>query len=109
MITLNNRPVYRYWRDCTSFRQAEVPMLQEMIDRAIEITWKTFRQHVSTEDLETLFPDYHWRQGPCPKTDWGLRLKDDYAVSFHRSRYNGQAVYYVRHSSIEYIFTREGR
>ena len=35
----------------------------------------------------------------------GLRLKDDWHVSFHRSRYRGQPCYYIKHSAIEYIWT----
>ena len=36
----------------------------------------------------------------------GLRLVDDYAVHFYRSRYNGVPCYYIDHSSIEHIWTK---
>ena len=36
----------------------------------------------------------------------GLHLKDDWAVHFYRSRYDGAPCYYIEHSLIEHIWTR---
>ena len=103
-VTVSTRKVYRYWQSCVGF-SGNVDALIKMVDEAKEITWKTFRQHVSLADLEQLFPDYKWNQGPCRKDEWGLHIKDDYAVGFYRSKYKGRTVYFVDHGRIEYIFT----
>lgn len=108
MINLSNRPVYRYWQSCVGFT-GDVYDLMDLDSNGRQITWKTFRQHVATEDLETLFPDYHWKKGSPGKYKFGLHIKDDWAVTFHRSHIRGVPVYYVCHSSIEYIFTKGGR
>ena len=71
-----------------------------MIDTAREITYETLLRHVSTDELASVFPDYEWGRG---KRD-GLKLKDDYAVSFYSSTYRGKPCVYVCHSAIEYIF-----
>ena len=80
--------------------------INTMVDQAKEITYDTFVKNVSIKELEDMFPFYEW--GPGKKG--GLRLKDDYAVSYYRSKYEGEPAYYIDHSAIEYVFTRqEGR
>jgi hypothetical protein len=73
--------------------------ITETVDKAREITYRTFLRHVSFSDLCDLFPFYdrYPNQG-------GLMLKNDWAVSYHRSTYQGRRCYYIRHSMIEYIF-----
>ena len=34
----------------------------------------------------------------------GLKMKDDWAVSYHRSKLHNHTVYYFKHSMIEYVF-----
>ena len=70
-------------------------LIDDMIDRAITITWETLIKHISHKHLSEIFPFYN----NCP-----LTLKNDYHVSFHRSKYDGQKCYYVVHSGIKYIF-----
>ena len=86
---------YKFLTSCVDARGSDI---QEMVDRAREITYKTLLSHVGAETLRKQFPDYEWnRRG-------GLKLSSDYAVSFHASRYRGRKCYYVRHSCIEYVF-----
>jgi len=88
---------YRYLRNCTSFSRADVKHLEEMIDNARDVTYATFFRHCSWREACALFGCYgHYKQG--------LTLKQDWAVSYHRSKYKGRRCYYLRHSAIEYIF-----
>lgn len=92
---------YRYLRNCTSFGRFEVRYLEEMLDKASEITYRTFCLHCDWREASKLFGyDTHPKQG-------GLMLKNDWAVTYHRSWYKGKRCYFICHSSIEYIFVRE--
>ena len=66
--------------------------IQEMVDRAREITWHTFTRYVPASTIVEMF-------GNCPHP------KDDWSVSFYRSKYQGRKCYFIDHSCIEYVFT----
>lgn len=92
---------YRYLRNCTSFGPGEVRHLEKMIDEATEITYRTFCQHCNWREASELFGyDTHPKQG-------GLMLKNDWAVTYQRSKYKGKRCYVLCHSAIEYIFVHE--
>ena len=82
---------YRYFTNCTE-RRVRASSLIDMQDRAIEITWRTLTKHVSRKEIDDIFGELY------------PPLKDDYAVSFHRSKLNDKRCYYINHSAIEYIF-----
>ena len=84
----------------TSCVQSTAEKIHAMVDRAREITYQTFVRYVDLEELK-LFNGYTWGPG----RQEGLRLKDDWAVRYYRSRYNGRKCVYMDHSRIEYIFT----
>jgi len=69
--------------------------ISEMVDRSRPITYRTFFKHVSKEEVLELFPVY----------GDGLTIKQDWAVQYARSRYQGRPCYYLIHSAIEYVFT----
>lgn len=94
-----------HFETCCVYSTAE--LINDMVDRAIDITWKTFCKHVGVDSVRDLFPDYSYTCGER-KTTCGFHIKDDWAVSFHRSKYNGKKCYYLVHSGIEYIFTEVG-
>jgi hypothetical protein len=92
---------YSFCTDCTT---AEVgDKIEQMVDQSEDISYKKFVEVVGEEVLKEQFP--------APLYDWegmgGLEMKDDYAVSFNRSVYDGKPAYYVVHSAIEYVFTGE--
>ena len=69
------------------------PLIREMVECARPVTFSTFAKRCQ------------WRawaddMGYGP---W-LRLKNDWAVSFWSSRYQGRPCYYIDHSRIEYVF-----
>lgn len=43
-----------------------------------------------------------------PGKSGNLTLRKDWAVSYHRSKYNGVKCYFLVHSTIEYIWTLGG-
>lgn len=90
---------YRYHTNCT---EAPVQPLIAMIGKARRINYRTLLHYVLVQELAAVFPSYEWGAGD------GLRLKDDYAVSFYRSVYRGRPCVYVCHSAIKYIFVKEG-
>jgi len=93
----------RYWKSCVDFSPGDTSALFEMIDDAITVTRRTFLKHVdaaSRLQLEkALSYETHAKRG--------LTCAGDYHVSYHRSKYNGRRVYFMRHSSIEHIFREE--
>ena len=89
--------IYNYCASCIS---ASANDIDDMVDNATQISYNTFIKYVSIEDLKSMFTVYAWGNKK------GLKLKDDYAVSYYKSKYKGQPCLYIRHSSIEYVFCR---
>lgn len=89
---------YFYETNCTS---STAKLINDMVDQAREVTYATLARHVGADQLRFTFPFYAWGPGTP-----GLRMKNDWAVSYYRSKYRGRLCYYVQHSAIEYIFTR---
>ena len=100
------RPNYVYHRNCTSFSHTEAHRpgnLIEMIDKNIEITRKTFLRHVDSWDISAIAGSLGYQTHPSK----GLTMKNDFHITYHRSKLYGETVYYFRHSAIEYIFVQE--
>jgi len=96
---------YRYYQCCVGWPEGDVRFdggLNDMIAKSREIAYRTFAKLVDAEDLADLKSELGY--GDCP----GLTLESDYAVSFHKSKLHGKTVYFVRHSAIEYVFTKGG-
>lgn len=73
-----------------------------MVDRAIEVTYRTLMRRVGRDVLASVpaFQNYDWRLRPHD-----LTMSRDWMVSYHRSVFCGRRCYYVRWSAIEFIFT----
>jgi hypothetical protein len=76
--------------------------LQAMIDQAREVTLRTIRRHcVGIECWESnMGYDILNERG-------GRRLKNDPQVSYHKSVFRGRPCYYITHSAIEYVRTKQ--
>ena len=72
--------------------------IDNMVEIAKEITFSTFALHCNWQE---------WAKAATYSigSEKGLHLKDDWAVSFCKSVYDGQKCYYINHSRIEHIFT----
>lgn len=88
----------QYVTCCVNIPMCRVGELQDMIDRAQRITYRTARRRIG-QALAQVFPDYDWSNRPRH-----LPMKRDWHVGYYRSVYRGKPVVYVRHSAIEYIF-----
>jgi len=91
------KPSYVYFGCCVNLNGRKI---EDMVDRAREIIWKTFKNYVSPQDVKELFPDYK-----VSAHDTGfMHIEHDYSVSFHKSTYNGKPCVFLVHSAIEYVF-----
>jgi len=89
---------YKYETNCVNSTYEDI---SPMVDAKRNVTYKTFLKHVSFADLSDLFPFY----GTHPKQGL-LMIKNDWHVSYHRSKFKNQRCYYIRHSGIEYVFIK---
>jgi hypothetical protein len=74
------------------------PAIREMVEQARDITYRTMMKHCP--GLIDLAVQLGYERHPAQ----GLTLKNDWHVSYHRSRYQGRPCYYFRWSGIEHIF-----
>lgn len=72
-----------------------------MVDEAVGVTYETVLKHCRG------LAEWAAQKGYARSSQQGLTLKNDNHVSFHRSRFKGLPCYYVRWSSIEFIWCKE--
>lgn len=89
---------YHFYKNCVAHNDSDVRFLNEMIENAQDITYDQLVRAVGLAEVKRVFPQYEWGRRP------GLKLKDDWAVSYHKSMYGGYPCYYIEHSRIEYVF-----
>jgi len=96
--------MYSYYSNCVSWPEDALVDggLSDMIDNAIDINRRTFRQYVDDSELA----DIEESLGYCWHPSQGLTMAGDYHVSYHRSKLHGKRVYYFRYSAIEFVFTK---
>lgn len=82
---------------CVLCSQSDVPDLNAMIDDETEIGHDEFKEALNEEAYEQFERNLGYGSG--------LRLADDWHVSYHRSTFRGEDVVYCVHSAIEYIFS----
>lgn len=83
---------------------AFVDKLNDMTDRAREITPSTFFKHVKEPvAVAATGADYQIGARAIPGR-FQLRLKDDRCVRFYRSKFEGKPCYYLVWSAVEHVF-----
>lgn len=87
---------FRYVTNCVN---STASAIDNMVSQERDVKWATIRKHCNLDDLKKLFAMYDWNGK-------GLHLKDDWAVSFHKSKFKGMSCYFIQHSAIEYVFVR---
>lgn len=87
---------YTYLCCCVDSTAAKVNAL---VEAAAEIAYTTFVRHCDPYECGVL-KDY------ARDRRRGLTLRNDWAVTYHRSVYAGVPCYYVQHSRIEFIWVR---
>jgi len=74
--------------------------ITEMKDNSETIFYEDFVEYVSEKEIRAIFPDYDWHG------EGGLEFRDDYAIGFYQSKYNGVPCVYFSHSAIEYVWIK---
>ena len=74
--------------------------IHAMTEQARPVTLATLRRHCQC------LPDWERSMSYATGRQRGLHLKDDWAVHFYKSRYDGAPCYYIDHSRIEHVWTR---
>jgi hypothetical protein len=95
---------YVFWTNCVN---SVGELINEMVDDDVskDVTYETMLAHADgmLEKADELGYDRRSNQGA------GVTLKNDWAVSFHKSFYCGVPCYYFVYSGIEYIWIQKGR
>jgi len=91
MLKKNEMKQYHYLTNCVSSSAIKI---QAMVDNARGITYNTIQRNC--QGLQEWSKNMGYNRN--------LTLKNDWAVSFYKSKYNNKPCYYIRHSSIEYIW-----
>ena len=79
--------------------------LDAMLESGRQIKRASFMARVSARELQRFFPQYRWYGIP----DSSLNMMHDYHVTYWSGMWRGKRCYYLIHSAIEYIFTKERR
>lgn len=77
--------------------ESDAVSINDMVTLAEDIDRDEFLEHVNSDTME-------WMEEEFGYTDDGLRMEDDWHVSYHRSMYRGVPAYYFVHSAIEHVF-----
>ena len=91
---------YQFLTDCV---HSTAEAICAMTDQAHPITYETLLRHVPIAHVRRIPPFTNYTRDRRS----GLTLKADWAVRYYRSAYQGERCYYIDHSGIEYIFTRQ--
>jgi hypothetical protein len=90
---------FKYLTNCVSSTTKQIDaMLNHPSNK--KISYNTFLRYVGKDQLQELFSYYNWGSN----RNNGLRLKDDYHVSYNKSVYDNMECVYMVHSAIEYVF-----
>jgi len=89
---------YLYHTSCVSAPANDV---NEMVDAGSQVTYDTMRRHCHGL--------LQWAKGMgyAVSSRYGLTLKEDWHVTFWRSKFRGKRCYYLCHSCIEYVWVEE--
>lgn len=95
---------FSFFSDCVSWNPDDVDTpggLNDLIEKCVFITRRTFRKHVDHVDLAELEESLSY----CAHPSQGLTMAGDWHVAYFRSVLHGQTVYGFIYSAIEFVFT----
>lgn len=81
--------------------------IEEMVQQARPIAYRTFFNYVSLYEVLSLFPGIYTKHGNLCQNCF--TIKQDKSVRYFKSRYQNRKCYYLTQSGIEYVFTEEGK
>lgn len=89
-------PEYTFRTTCIN---STAKKINDMTDAAKPTTWRAIKANCEWAD--------RWADGMGYVTRGkGLRIEKDFAISFHKSTYDGKPCYYIDHSRIEHVWTK---
>ena len=94
---MSDRRKFIYITNCTVANGNDI---LEMIETAKQITFRTFLKNVVHLNFQRLAQ----KLGYESTSSKGLTIKDDYHVTYWKSKFKGAPCYYFIHSAIEYVF-----
>ena len=106
---------YQFVTSCVGSTSEKI---HAMIDQARDVSKAEFFRNVPLREIfqSGVADIYAWTPRECalagvPYEDYarnrgGLRFEKDWAISYHKSVYDGMPCYYFDHSRIEYIFCK---
>ena len=92
----------KFWFDCTSASPQQRAVLAELKSRGREITVERFMRITKAEEVNNIARSLGYYVGKS--RIGGMRLKDDCYVKFFTATVNGKKLYWLEHSSIEFVF-----
>lgn len=95
---------YQFYSTCVDWPRRETGALFDMIFDSIRITRRAFLNNVHRDQLRDLEDSLGYASHPAK----GLTMANDSCVTYHRSKLKGRRVYFLRWSSIEYVFIKGG-
>ncbi|AVK09265.1 TPA: hypothetical protein L6A41_31425 [Pseudomonas aeruginosa] len=92
---------FEYYTRCIDLHDGESARskgqaISDLVEAARKITFKSLAKHVT--GLEELNQQLGYGRG--------LRLQDDYHVTYWKGVYRGEPAYFLIHSAIEHVFIR---
>lgn len=89
---------FEFWKRCDQLVRWEVDAANDMVYSAREITLRTFRKNIGAKELQ------RWKKQHGYGRD--LPLSKDWHVTYYKSKFAGEPVYYLCWSAYEYIWRR---
>lgn len=89
-----------YTFKCSSVPRHLLSEFLEAMERDIQVNRRTFRKHVCHSSLAVVEEILGYAKHPRQ----GLTLAGDWAVSYGRSKMFGKWIYFIKWSSIEFVF-----
>ena len=96
---MSTRPTHEFYSDCLHWAQGRVEHLEAIVNSGRDCSYETIKKRIGAQAMTDLESDLGYGPNTVPR-----HLNDDYAVTFHWTRYKGMTIYYVRHSAIEYVY-----
>jgi len=98
---------WRCWKSCPEMEGPEVALLDAMIERERDITYRTFLRVVGLDAVRQFSATHGYVMDR--RHDHGTTLKHDWHVGYYRSVWGAELVYFIRWSAMEFIFRRASR
>lgn len=95
---------YTFWKSCPELTREEVELQRVMLDRAVDVTYRTFRRAVGAAELDAWASAHGYDVGT---QRGGLRLSNDWHVRYCHSWWGDEPCWFLQWSAMEMIWRRD--